>query len=221
MDFSCIPVKTPLACALLAAMATPAMAEFELSLYAGSQNVAPSTLDGTYPAGGDYDRKVDWHGKSFEMPPYYGLRGTWWQTDNLGFGAEFTHIKAYLDKDDRDALGFSRFELTDGLNILTANAMVRWPDALGTATPYVGAGLGVALPHVDVEIGGSDTYGYQLAGPAMRALAGLSVDVTDRMALFTEYQFTASWNDLDLEGGGSGRTVLRTNAINFGLSISF
>ena len=155
------------------------------------------------------------------MPPYYGVRATWWRDANLGFGAEFTHSKVYLDDDDRDALGFDGFELTDGLNVLTANVMYRWPDMNPRITPYVGGGIGFTFPHVDADIGNSDTYGFQIGGPAVRVLAGAQFGLTDRTALFAEYQFTASSNDLDLDGGGSAETVVKTNALNLGVSFTF
>lgn len=107
-------------------MATPALAEFELSAYTGWQNANDSTVTGTYPqTGAQIDATVGWDGKSFEAPPYYGLRGTWWRTDNFGWGVEFTHSKVYAEEDDARAISFSGLEFTDGLNILTANAMYR------------------------------------------------------------------------------------------------
>lgn len=50
---------------------------------------------------------------------------------------------------DRAALGVDKREFTDGHTIVTANIMKRWPGAFAKApkfTPYVGAGVGVALP---------------------------------------------------------------------------
>ena len=219
-------MKNSLKLAVLASaisMATPALAEFELSAYTGWQNANDSTLTGTYPeTGAQINATVGWDGKSFEAPPYYGLRGTWWRTDNFGWGFEYTHSKVYADEDDASALGFSGLEFTDGLNILTANAMYRWPNAALGATPYVGAGLGISLPHVDVNsTNGYDTYGYQVGGPAARLTAGMSYDLTERTALFTEYQYTISDNEVDLDGGGSLSTVIETNAINFGVSLRF
>lgn len=210
-----------LASGLGLALAVPAAAEMDLSIYSGQQGAPGSRLEGDYPAGGSFDRDVTWDGDSFEMPPYYGVRGTWWRSERLGFGVEFTHSKVYLDEKDQTALGFSDFQLTDGLNVLTANIMYRWPDQAGPITPYVGGGLGVTLPHVDAEVGGSDTFGYQFGGPAMRLTAGASYDLTDRVAVFGEYQFTASRNDLDLDGGGSAQTTIKTNAVNLGVALKF
>lgn len=213
-----------LSAGLLAVLsATPALAEMEYSVYAGWQTSPHSRVSGDFPGtGAAFDALIGWDGKSFAMPPYYGLRGTWWRSENLGFGLEFTHAKVYAPEDERRALGFDRLEFTDGLNLITANVMYRWPDRWATLTPYVGAGVGVAVPHVDVETGtGFKTYGYQYTGPAGRLIAGVSYDLSDRYAVFGEYQFTVSNNNADLDGGGSLDTRIITNALNIGLSLRF
>ncbi|APZ51910.1 outer membrane beta-barrel protein [Salipiger abyssi] len=197
--------------------------DFEISVYTGWQTAPHSRVSGEYPGtGADYDALIGWDGKSFEMPPYYGIRGTWWRTETFGLAVEMTHSKVYAPDDERKDLGFDRMEFTDGHNILTVNAMKRWPDQWGSATPYVGAGLGIAVPHVDVKTtAGDKTYGYQLTGPAAKLLAGISYPVSDRFSVFGEYQFTYSSNEADLDGGGSLETDIKTNALNFGISMKF
>ena len=205
------------------AAAAPVAAETELSIYTGWQTSPHSRVTGEFPGtGADYDALIGWDGKSFAMPPYYGLRGTWWRSPSLGFALEFTHAKVYAPDDERDALGFDRLEFTDGLNIVTANAMYRWSDAWNSLTPYVGAGIGVAVPHVDVETAsGFKTFGYQYTGPAARLIAGVTYDLNERYALFGEYQFTYSNNSADLDGGGTLKSDIITNALNIGLSFRF
>ncbi len=207
--------------ALFAAL--PAAAEMEISAYTGYQTAPHSRVKGDYPGtGAAYNALIGWDGKSFAMPPYYGLRGTWWTSENLGFALEFTHTKVYAPAAERNAIGFDRLEFTDGHNIITANAMYRWPNKWGAATPYAGAGLGIALPHVDVtSSNGYRTFGYQMTGMAGKVMAGVSYELSDRYSIFGEYQFTYSSNEADLEGGGSLNTDIITNAINVGLSLKF
>ncbi|WP_417719344.1 lipid A oxidase [Salipiger sp.] len=214
----------PLAFAASGVVASQAVAQdYEVSLYTGWQTAPHSRISGDFPGtGASYDALIGWDGKSFEMPPYYGARGTWWRSENLGFAVEFTHTKVYAPEDERKALGFDRMEFTDGHNILTLNAMYRWPEQWGTATPYVGGGLGIAFPHVDfTTTSGYKTYGYQLTGPAMRLLAGVSYPINERYSLFGEYQFVYSTNEGDLDGGGSFKTDIKTNALNFGVTMRF
>ncbi|MWB79385.1 outer membrane beta-barrel protein [Pseudooceanicola sp. 216_PA32_1] len=212
--------------ALLLAPA-PALAEIELNVYTGYQTAPHSRINGTYPApvGGPFSALIGWKGKSFSPPPYYGVRATWWQTPRLGFGLEFSHNKVYADPADMAAAGFSRLEMTDGLNILTANAYRRWPGQWGNGavSPYVGAGIGVAIPHVEVTTaaGGPATFGYQYTGPAARLTAGASYKINDRWSVFGEYQFTWTDNEADLDGGGSLSSRILNNAINLGVGFSF
>lgn len=200
----------------------PAAAEMEFGIYTGIQSSPHSRVSGDYPGGGSYDALIGWEGRSFEAPPYYGLRATWWRNESVGVGLEFTHTKVYAPDDEREEAGFDSLELTDGLNILTLNAARRWPEAWGDVTPYVSGGLGVAIPHVDVETeDGDKTFGYQLTGPAARLTAGASMDLTDTIAVFGEYQFTYSSNEADLEGGGTLESDIITNALNVGVAFRF
>ncbi|MFY0595002.1 MAG: porin family protein [Cognatishimia sp.] len=207
-------------------LASPAAAEMEYSFYIGSQSAPHSVLSGTIDgtAGTAIDSTVAWEGRSTAPPPYYGMRGVYWRESGWGYGLEFTHAKAYASDADRASLGFDSLEFTDGHNIITANIHRRWKNQWwnGRLTPFVTAGVGVAMPHVDIQHGGgAHTFGYQLTGPAARLGAGVSMAITDRMSAFTEYQFTYSDNKIDLDSGGTLETSLITNALNFGISYSF
>ncbi|MFW2588694.1 outer membrane protein [Sagittula sp. SSi028] len=212
-----------LGAAIVAGLTTAAAAETELSFYTGWQTLPHSRISGELPnGGGDYDELVGWKGDSFAAPPYYGARAMWWQPSGLGFGVEYTHTKAYADDDTLDTLGFSQLEFTDGHNVLTANVHKRWEDRWGNITPYVGGGLGIAFPHVDADHeSGSNTYGFQVTGPAVRLTAGASMPINDRFSVFGEYQFTYSTNEGDFEDGGSFDTDIKTNALNIGVSLNF
>ncbi|WP_116598000.1 outer membrane protein [Primorskyibacter marinus] len=200
----------------------PASAEMEVSLYSGWQTAPHSRASGDHPDGGSYNALIGWEGRSFEAPPYYGVRGTWWRDEKLGFGLEFTHAKVYAPDSEKEAIGFNRMEFTDGINLITVNAYRRWQNQWRDITPYVGGGIGLSIPHVDVEsAGGEKTFGYQVTGPAVRLLAGVNYDLSERFAVFGEYQFTYSNNEADLEGGGSLETEIKTNALNFGVTLKF
>ncbi len=212
-----------IAACLTCGLAVPAAAEMELSVYTGWQTLPHSRMSGELPnGGGSYDQLMSWEGKSFEMPPYYGARATWWRDSNWGFGVEYTHTKAYAGDAEKAALGFSRLELSDGHNVLTANVARRWPEQWGSLTPYALGGLGFAFPHVDAEhASGSDTYGFQITGPALRLGAGASYPINDRLSVFGEYQFTYSANEGEFDDGGTFKTDIKTNALNVGLSLKF
>lgn len=204
-------------------MASPALSNIELSFYGGYQTAPHSVVSGNDPEnGGALEFTAGWEGKSFAPPPYYGIRATWWQSETFGYGVEFTHAKVYANSDTLAANSYDRFELTDGLNLITVNATRRWPEKWGGFTPYVSGGLGIALPHVDVEAtGGSHTFGYQLTGPAVRLTAGVSYQINDRWSAFGEYQGSYSMNTIDLDNGGELKSNIITNALNIGISYGF
>ena len=197
----------------------PAAAEVELSFYGGAQSAPHSDVifegDDVIP---DDEIFVGWEGRSFSAPPYYGLRATWWRDARLGYGVDFTHSKVYADELPD---GFDRLEFTDGLNTLTANAYYRWPDGFAGATPYLGGGLGVTIPYVEVDYDESETRGYQIAGPAAVLLGGVSYPVDENWSVFAEYKFSYVSLDADLETGGTVESDIITNAINLGVSYSF
>ena len=214
--------KATAAILAMTVLATPAAAEDEIGFYLGLQESPHSTVTGNDPGGlGDVDFTAGWEGRSFEAPVYYGFRWTRWRSETFGWGVEFTHSKVYADDETLDESGFERLELTDGVNILTVNAMRRWPGQWGDLTPYVGGGVGVAIPHVDVESGGGKSFEYQVTGPAARWTAGASYPLSDTVSIFADYQGTYSMHTMDLGSGGTLETNLVTNAVNLGVSLSF
>ncbi len=218
--------KVVAAAILVAGMATPALAEMELSFYSGIQESPHSRVEGNDPGGlGAFSFLSEWEGRSFDMPPYYGLRGTWWTpgNPNLGFGLEFTHNKVYADDATLRDNGLNTLEFTDGLNLVTANVWYRWPGAWanGNLTPYVGGGVGVAIPYVEFATAGGSTFEYQMTGAAVQAVAGIKYNLSDSWAIFGEYKGTYSMNEADLSNGGTLSTDIVTNAINVGVSFSF
>lgn len=210
-------------CISLIALPSLAFAQVELSFYGGAQNALPSDIsirDDAVIANDDFTQ--DWEGRSFEAPPYYGLRATSWRTPTFGVGLDFTHAKVYPADDDLPP-GYEVLEFTDGINTLTVNAYRRWNDAMGQISPYVGGGIGISMPHVEVTTTGglSETFGYQLTGPAATWIAGASLPISERWSVFGEYKGTFSSNTADLDTGGTLQTDVVTNAVNFGVSFDF
>jgi lipid A oxidase len=209
-------------------IATQAHAELELSFYTGYQTSPHSKVTGTDPTGaGDFSFTAGWEGKSFEVPPYYGVRAMFWTNSNWGYGVDFTHSKAYADAETLGAAGtsggFEVLEFTDGLNNLTANIGYRWQKEGRKWTPYVGGGVGIIIPHVEVKSSptATKTFGYQVAGPTVMLNAGVSYALNPRWSAFGEYKGTYSKLDATLDGGGSIKTDIITNAFNVGISRKF
>lgn len=208
-------------CLALFAAPTFAVAQVELSVYGGIQGAPASdiAIRGDDVIGAD-NFTLSWEGRSFDAPPYYGLRATTWRSPTFGIGVDFAHNKVYPTADSLPDT-YQVLEFTDGLNTLTVNAYRRWNDALGNVSPYVGGGLGISMPHVEVTSGTSETFGYQLTGPAATWIAGATMPISDRMSVFGEYKGTFSSNTADLATGGTLETDVITNAVNVGVSFNF
>ena len=93
---------------------TFALAEVELSFYGGIQSSPSSKVsirDDDVIA--DDDFTVDWEGRSFDAPIYYGIRATNWRSEKFGYGIDFTHNKVYPENDELPD-GYDVLEFTDG-----------------------------------------------------------------------------------------------------------
>jgi hypothetical protein len=152
---------------------------------------------------------VDWQGKPFDHPIYYGLRAVGWlPASSFGGMIDFTHSKVYAPLDrkarfsgskDGAALSpeatigdrFHKLEFTHGHNMLTANVLWRLAWRSAFIAPYAGIGLGVSLPHTEVQLKGEGTrtYEYQYTGPAAQALFGVELRLP-HVSYFVEYKLT-------------------------------
>ena len=208
--------------ALSLLFATTASAEMQLSVYGGVQGAPHSKVDvsdGTSFTAG-------WEGKSLSSPPYYGARATWWLTDlnrpNIGISLDYTHAKVYADDDTfKKTPDWTHFEFTDGLNLLTANVLYRFQDSGRRWTPYVGAGAGINIPHVEVNRPSGSTFDYELGGLALQAQAGISYRITDRWSAFAEYKGNYAFVDVPIDSGDRLKTKIFTNAVNLGVSFQW
>jgi lipid A oxidase len=203
-----------------------ALAETQISVYGGANGNFSSDVKLNAP-GVQQNRSVDWEGQSFELPPYWGVRGTYWlsQSSSWGFAIDYTHQKAAADIDFANDPTFDRLEFTDGNNLVLFELLYRFnPMMNGTLVPYVGAGVGVTIPHVEVTLDrnrDNRTFEYQCCGPAAQIMAGLEYKLDKTWSLFTEAKLSYSHIDADLNGGGSLETDLWSPAIAIGLTYRF
>ena len=203
-----------------ALLSAPAFAEATLSIYGGA-NFSPHSRVKHRSGATTGNVLVGWEGASFKMPPYYGVRATWWidSAPEWGVALDFTHSKVVATP---LPAGFTTLEFTDGINFLTVNALYRWKLDNGF-TPYVGAGVGLSIPHVEVEgpafLG--RTFEYQVTGLAAQALAGVDYKLDDNWSIFTEVKSTYGVVDAKLFGGDSLSTNIISNQLIFGVTYSF
>jgi len=81
--------------------------------------------------------------------------------------------------------------------------------------------LGISIPHVEVDGNGVSVSEYQLTGPAIRWVGGISYALSNDLSLFSEYNGTYSLNSVDLGAGATLDTKIITNSVNMGISYRF
>jgi lipid A oxidase len=209
--------------------ASAAQAEMQISVYGGMNTNLDSK--GTLNKNGvREERTFEWDGLSFQMPPYWGVQGTYWfnRGASWGIALDYTHAKAYADLNFATDPTYSHLEFTDGNNLIIANLMYRFPALMdGKLVPFIGAGGGVAIPHVEVItkagslVGASHTWEYEWAGGAAQVLGGLEYNLNSSWSLFAEGKLSYSHLRNDLEGGGSFKTYLWSPQLAIGLSYHF
>jgi lipid A oxidase len=214
------------AAALLAIGSAPAAAEMQVGVYGGmnANFSSPATL---HKDGLSDSRTMDWEGRSFQMPPYWGAQAIYWLNRGAGWGVglDYTHSKAYAPLNFATDPVYRHLEFTDGNNLVLLNLMYRFaPIADGRLLPYIGIGGGVAIPHVEVKLKafpGQDTWEYQLAGGAGQVLGGFEYQLGNSWSLFTEGKLSYSHLATDLEGGGHLKTYLWSPQLLLGVSYRF
>ena len=216
-------------------------ADAQLGAYLGPAYTAESSLTLVQPGGTDMTfHDIAWEGRPFRPPLYYGYRAIYWPSDRYGVMLDFTHIKAIAIKDRpvrqsgfkdgehvpaqapvSDTL--SRLEFTHGYNLLTLNVLRRAGMRGPNLIPYGGLGLGVAIPHVEVQRAdkpqSTRTDEYQITGPALQAIGGLEWRFGRRLSLFVEYKLSCAMIRGDLVGGGKVTTNLCTHQLPLGLAV--
>jgi lipid A oxidase len=204
----------------------PALAETQISVFGGANWNFSSNVKLDAPGHHNEEHSVDWDGKSFEMPPYWGVRGTYWlsSSPNWGLAIDYVHAKAVADLDPPVGDTYHRLQFTNGNNILLLDMLYRFsPMMNGTLVPYAGAGVGVTFPHVEVTLtdGTNKTYEYQLTGPAAQILAGLEYKLGNSWSLFTEARLSYTHINADLNGGGDLKTDLWSPQLAIGVTYRF
>jgi lipid A oxidase len=217
-----------------------------VSVYGGWNGTHDSDVRFTGPDTDWTVQSVPWDGLSFTYTgkaPYYGARLTYWpdMMPGWGFAVDFTHAKVQAKRDTivnfegtvnnipytgSAVLSdlFDVLEFTDGFNLITLNALHKL-QPYGMVQPYLGAGVGFSIPHVEVTGRGVTsfprTFAYEFGGPAIQGLIGAEVAVSPLLSLFGEYKL--SWTSINspMTGGYRVRTHLVTHHLLAGASLRF
>ena len=224
------PAKGAAMAVIAAVLAASAHAETQISVFTGlNENFSSKAkLD---KDGVSENRTMDWEGKSFDPPPYWGVRGTYWFNSGPGWGVaiDYVHAKAVADLNFKTDPTYTHLEFTDGLNLLTLNALYRFAPVFNNVfndrlVPYVGAGVGISVPHVEVVLRNfpnQKTWEYQLGGVAAQGLAGLEYRLGSAWSMFAEGRLSYARVDADLTGGGTFKTDIWSPQFAIGITYHF
>ncbi len=172
---------------------------------------------------------VQWIGRPFKSPIYYGLRAMHWPASGrIGGMLDFTHAKAISVReqsvrftgtrngkaaDGTATIGdtFRHLEFSHGHNMLTLNGLLGLGSIAPAVRPYVGGGFGVSLPHTEVQFHdeAKRTYEYQITGPVGQVLAGLEFRLP-RVSILLEYKLSLApyWAPLSARDGRKGNAFI-------------
>jgi hypothetical protein len=176
---------------------------------------------------------VDFDGRPFESPQYYGWRvgRLMGRARKIGIELEFIHLKVIGRTDraypvsglDASSTGpvmmntvVQRYAMTHGLNLALINLVIR-TRAPGPFTLVWRAGVGPTLPHAETTIDGEPREQYEYGGPGAQLSAGLDMRTWRFVSTTAEYKFTIARPRIDV-AGGTGATTSATHQVAVGLA---
>lgn len=216
-----------------ACKAPPAAAEAFLDLYTGKSFTLNSDIRIKQATlGNDVTvHDVSFDDKSFDTPPWYGLRAGYYLEKHpwLGLAIEFFHFKMIADTSESKRVTGTRsgapiesvtrvdsiiqqFQVTHGVNYVMFDVLVRHPlledrerFRRGRVQLYGGLGVGPVIAHAENRIDSlKNDEGYEVAGAGIQAFVGARTLLFKHFGVFAEYKFTHSSLDVGIASGRAG-----------------
>lgn len=220
--------------------------EWIVTIYGGQNKTEDSSLTIRRPGENTvlHYQNVQWRDRSYEMPPYYGLRISFWPTPNatFGYGIDFVHYKVYAvtgatttvtgtlngvpyNQVEPISNTLDRFSISHGVNLTTFN--LHWRNRQGVTEdypsgrfqPYAGIGAGFVINHPESEIDGDFFEKYQWGGFGWQVFFGAEYRFNPKWGLFLEYKFTDYKAKVDTAQNGTGEARFKSNHIALGTTI--
>jgi len=178
-------------------------------------------------------KDVDFDGRPFAAPQYYGWRvgRLIGQARTFGVELEFIHLKVIgrtdhvypvsgLESGDPGPLPMNaivqRYAMTHGLNFALINLVMRTP-VRGPFAIVWRAGVGPTLPHAETTIDGQPRDQYEYGGPGAQLSAALDIRTWRFISTSAEYKFTVARPRIDV-AGGTGVTTSATHQLALGFT---
>ena len=221
-------------CALL--LPVEVEAQWYAGVFLGANHTHSSPVTIAQPA---LDRsftfdEVDFDGRPFESPQYYGWRigRLLGAAQRFGVELEFIHLKV-IGRTDRaypvSGLGtgetsvtmntvVQRYSMTHGLNFALANLVMRTP-IRGPFALVWRAGAGPTIPHAESTIDHQPRDQYEYGGLGAQLSIGVDIRSWRFLSTTAEYKFTIARPEIDVVDG-TGVTTAATHQIALGLAFS-
>jgi opacity protein-like surface antigen len=225
--------------------ALPLHADWVVGAYLGGVSTENTSLYIDQPSLGTSVRfrDIQYRGRSFDSPLYYGARVAWFFHRRLGVEAELVHAKMYarmLQPVDasgtvggervsgrlQPALALDRFSISHGLNFLFANFVARH-DFLrppnrehGPVTVLARFGAGPTIAHPESGFRGLETGHYQWGRAGFQFAGGAELQVWRRVHVLVEYKYTRTNQRLRV-AFGHAESLFRTHHGVIGLAYRF
>lgn len=205
---------------LLIMMPISAPAQTEVSVYSGTELWVSGRISGHSSGGGeDFGYSTGWQDPFSPARRNFGLRLTLWQDNNFGWGVEYNERNFRADAPVSAEMTGATY--SENLQLLTLNAFYRWKKPSGNLVPYVGAGLGLAMPDAEFSTTGQAGSDSATTGPAAQWVVGASYPIARRVSVFGEYQGSYSMSGAGFSNEGAVNTRVITGAVNIGLTLGF
>ena len=217
MNTPCL--RASVVCLAVLTFPSVARADWLLSMYVGAGATSSNTLTITSASGsavtvGD----IDYQGKSWSSPPYYGYRIGWTPAaHHLGVEGEFTHAKAIAKSIGPGDL--TAFQLSHGLNFILGNVVYRTsPYCGGRCTLVARGGAGITYPHVEATFRGVTTYEYEYAGFGAQGAVGIEVKLAPHLFIVGDARLTHARVRAELVDGGKLAGPFTTRHADIGIA---
>jgi lipid A oxidase len=223
----------------------PLRAEWVLGAYLGGTSTEYTSLYVDQPSLGTNVRfrDIQYRGRSFDAPLYYGARAAWFFHRHFGVEAELVHAKVYarmLQPVDASgtiggepvsgrlppALVLDRFSISHGLNFLFANLVARHdfmrpPNReYGPVTVLARVGAGPTIPHPESGFRGVEVEHYQLGRVGYQFAGGAELQFWRGLHALIEYKYTRT-NQRVRVSFGHAESLFRTHHGILGVAYRF
>jgi lipid A oxidase len=223
---------------LLFLFPTAIRAQWSVSGYIGQTHTRNQDVQAFRSPDTDVSFKdVEFDDRSFNTPLYYGFRASYAVSPLVRVEGEFIHNKVFGRVDEPvpasgtvppignltatvpPFLVVQRYNVSHGYNLLFGNVVLQ-RQVIPRLSVAFRAGVGIGIPHPEMQAFGETIDEYQIQGTAVQFGGGVEVSLTRHLFWLGEYKFTSTHPRFEL-GGGFVETSFQTHHFVTGIGVRF